>query len=248
MDYSEISWIFLAFLSGGILKGILGVGVPVVMVPILTIYFDIQTAVSTMVIPNLITNLWQSYEYKRFIGSKKILFRFTLAGAIGVMTGTVLLVNLQAAYLLLGLSGVILMFIFFRIHKPNWKLSESASKFLVIPCGLIGGALQGAAGVSAPVSVTFLSAMRLDREIFILIISTYFAGMAIIQIPILYSIGLLNIEIMLYSGFTVPIIFAGMLIGNWVSKYINDNLFETIIIGMLLVMAIRLSYRSLTGA
>jgi len=72
--------------------------------------------------------------------------------------------------------------------------------------------------------------------------------MAIIQIPILYSIGLLNIEIMLYSGFTVPIIFAGMLIGNWVSKYINDNLFEKIIIGMLLVMAIRLSYRSLTDA
>ena len=140
------------------------------------------------------------------------------------------------------------MFIFFRINKPNWKLSESASKFLVIPCGLIGGALQGAAGVSAPVSVTFLNAMRLDREIFILIISTYFAGMAIIQIPILYSIGLLNIEIMLYSGFTVPIIFAGMLIGNWVSKYINDNLFEKIIIGMLLVMAIRLSYRSLTDA
>ena len=142
MDYTEISWIFLAFLSGGILKGIIGVGVPVVVVPILTIYFDIQTAVSTMVIPNLITNLWQYYKYKRFLGSKKDLIQFTLAGAVGVIAGTVLLVNLQATYLLSGLSGVILMFIFFRIHKPNWKLTESTSKFLVIPCGLIGGAFQ----------------------------------------------------------------------------------------------------------
>jgi uncharacterized membrane protein YfcA len=247
MNYFDIAWIILAFLFGGALKGTIGVGAPVVVVPILTIFFDIQTAVTTMVIPNLITNLWQTYQYRQCIKSIRFIIKFTLSGALGAAIGTTLLINLNAAPLLLGLSSVIFMFVFFRIQKPNSILSDSVAKLLVIPCGLIGGILQGSAGVSAPVSVTFLNSMKLKRNNFIPIISIYFVSMSLIQIPLLSSIGALNLEYVLYSSLAVPIIFLGMFIGHVTSRYISENSFEKIIIWVLFLMAIKLTHRALTG-
>jgi uncharacterized membrane protein YfcA len=247
MNYSDIAWIILAFLFGGALKGTIGVGAPVVVVPILTIFFDIQTAVMTMVIPNLVTNLWQTYQYRQFIKSIRFVIKFALSGAIGAAIGTTLLISLSPAPLLLGLSSVIFMFVFFRIQKPNSIMSETVTRLLVIPCGLIGGVLQGSAGVSAPVSVTFLNLMKLKRNNFIPIISIYFVSMSLIQIPLLSSTGALTPAYVLYSGLAVPIIFLGMIIGHITSRYISEKAFEKIIIWILFLMAIKLTHRALTG-
>ncbi len=248
MNYTDVSWIALAFLLGGALKGLIGVGAPVVVIPILTIFFDIQTAVTTMVIPNLITNLWQAFQYKQQRNSKKFVIKFAISGAIGAGAGTALLISLSDASLLLGLSSLIFLFLLFRIQQPNWQLSSTAASLLVIPCGLAGGALQGAAGLSAPVSVTFLNLLKLERERFIPIISIYFVSMSVVQIPILYAIKFLDTRIFLYGVLALPIIFAGMAIGGFAAQHFNSKTFEKIILGTLFIMALRLSYRAITGS
>ena len=248
MNYTDIFWIAIAFLLGGTLKGIIGVGAPVIVVPILAIFFDIQTAVTTMVIPNLITNLWQAIRYKAHITSRKFVTQFAISGAIGAGSGTILLLSVSDAPLLLGLSGVIYLFLIFRIRQPQWQLSNTAARFFVIPCGLAGGALQGAAGLSAPVSVTFLNLLKLERERFIPIISIYFVCMSVVQIPSLYAVKLLDTDIILYSFSVLPLIFAGMAIGSFTAQYINSKIFENIILGTLFIMALRLTYRAFTGS
>ena len=62
MNFTDFSWIALAFLFGGTLKGIAGVGTPVEVVAILAIFIDMQATVTTMVIPNIVTNLWQARQ------------------------------------------------------------------------------------------------------------------------------------------------------------------------------------------
>ena len=248
MNYTDIFGIAIAFLLGGTLKGIIGVGAPVIVVPILAIFFDIQTAVTTMVIPNLITNLWQALRYKAHITSRKFVTQFAISGAIGAGIGTVLLLSVNDAPLLLGLSGVIYLFLIFRIRQPQWQLSSTAARIFVIPCGLAGGALQGAAGLSAPVSVTFLNLLKLERERFIPIISIYFVCMSLVQIPSLYAVKLLDTDIILYSFSVLPLIFAGMAIGSFTAQHINSKIFENIILGTLLIMALRLTYRAFTGS
>ena len=57
LDFFSFAAIFLAFALGGILKGATGAGTPVIAIPVLTIFFDVQLAVIIMVMPNLISNL-----------------------------------------------------------------------------------------------------------------------------------------------------------------------------------------------
>ena len=190
----------------------------------------------------------EALRYKAHITSKKFVIQFAVSGAIGAGTGTALLLSVRDAPLLLGLSGVIYLFLIFRIQQPQWQLSNTAAKILVIPCGLVGGTLQGAAGLSAPVSVTFLNLLKLERERFIPIISIYFVCMSLVQIPSLYAVKLLDTGIILYSFLVLPLIFAGMAIGSLTAQHINSKIFENIILGTLLIMALRLTYRAITGS
>jgi len=55
------------------------------------------------------------------------------SGAVGAGVGTVLLIRLSDAPLLMGLSSLIFLFLLFRLQKPKWQISGNATKLLVIP-------------------------------------------------------------------------------------------------------------------
>ena len=148
----------------------------------------------------------------------------------------------------MGLSSLIFLFLLFRLQKPKWQISGNATKLLVIPCGFLGGTLQGAAGLSAPVSVTFLNLIKLERESFIAIISIYFVSMSVVQIPILYRIKFLDMRVFFYGAVALPIVFVGMAIGGFAAQQLNSKIFEKIIQGILFIMALSLTYRAISGS
>ena len=47
---------------------------------------------------------------------------------------------------------------------PTWKLNYSKAKKLVFFMGSGGGVLQGEVGLSAPISLSVLNSMQLDRN------------------------------------------------------------------------------------
>jgi uncharacterized membrane protein YfcA len=54
-----------AFFTGGILKGATGAGAPIIAIPILTFLFDVPTAVASFTLPNLLSNLWQGWHFRK---------------------------------------------------------------------------------------------------------------------------------------------------------------------------------------
>jgi len=70
---------FLMFVVGGVVKGTLGVGLPLVVVPLLSLLFDAPMAIGLLVLPVLVSNGLQAIEGGRLIFALK---RFgTLIGA-----------------------------------------------------------------------------------------------------------------------------------------------------------------------
>ena len=61
IDIQTLIIVGLAFAMGGILKGATGVGAPLIAVPVMTSFVDIRFAVAVFVVPNLVTNLIQSW-------------------------------------------------------------------------------------------------------------------------------------------------------------------------------------------
>ncbi len=189
----------LTFAIAGIIKGAIGSGVPVVVVPVLTMLYDVKLAIAVLVAPNLFSNALQVWQYRQHLLPLRFLLSFAVAGGAGIVLGTWGLVVLSPTLLSLGVAAAILLYLIIKLAKRTAALPFTVAKRIVLPVGLLAGVLQGAAGMSAPASVTFLNAMRLERPVFIGSISVFFVAITLVQIPALLSAGILTWERSLYS-------------------------------------------------
>jgi uncharacterized protein len=244
-DLSSALVILAALFLGGLLKGATGAGAPVVAVPVMAAFFDVRLAVIIMVIPNLASNLWQLRRYRAHHLAGGFALRLAGAGAAGAAIGTVLLATLPVAALTLLLAGVIILYIALRLVMPQFRLSLAAARCVVLPLGLAGGVLQGAGGISAPISVSLLNAMRLERPVFIATISAFFAAMSAVQLPLLVGYGLMTPVLLALSGAALAALFAGMPVGAWLAQRLSARAFDRVVLGLLCVLAARLIYVAL---
>ena len=59
MDALSITIVMLVFLLAGGVKGVVGLGLPTVAVALLSAVFGLEAALPLLVIPSLVTNVWQ---------------------------------------------------------------------------------------------------------------------------------------------------------------------------------------------
>ena len=229
-----------AFALGGVLKGATGAGAPLLAVPLLAMLYDIRLAVALFTLPGLIPNIWQGWAYRRHLPPYGLVFGFALGGAVGAAVGTAMLVSLSSDLLMLGVAAAVLVYVAFRLARPDWALGMRAAVRLATPMGFVGGVLQGAAGLSAPVSITFMNAIRMERGAFISAISVFFAMMAAIQIPLLVAWGVLTpVRAVLSAGALVPLL-AAMPLGAALARRLSRTAFDRIILGLLTLIALRI--------
>ena len=213
-DTITIIAILVAFALGGILKGATGAGAPIVTIPVIAAFYDVRIAVIIMVVPNLLTNIGQLYQFRKTILPSFFTVSFALGGGI-------------------------------KLIVPSWKLIYEKATKLVFIMGAAGGVLQGTAGLSAPVSITFLNAMKLERNQFIPTISVYFGVMSIFQMPTLYYYDLLNFEIIAASLISTLVLLSFMPLGSWIAKSISKENFDKITLILLAFIALRIIYINL---
>ena len=244
-DLITIIAIFTAFALGGILKGATGAGAPIITIPVIAAFYDVRIAVIIMVIPNLLTNIGQLYQFRKTILPSFFTVSFALGGGIGAFLGTILLVSLPIKILTLSVAIIVIVYILLKIAVPSWKLVYGKAKKLVFIMGAGGGILQGSAGLSAPISITFLNSMKLERNQFIPTISVYFGVMSIFQMPTLYYYDFLNIEIIIVSIMSTIVLMCFMPLGSWIAKSISKETFDKVTLILLGFIALRIIYLNL---
>jgi uncharacterized membrane protein YfcA len=244
-DSITIIAILIAFALGGILKGATGAGAPIITIPVIAAFYDVRVAVIIMVIPNLLTNIGQLYQFRKTILPSFFTVSFALGGGIGAFIGTILLANLSIKILTLSVAFIVLVYILLKLIVPSWKLIYKKATKLVFIMGAAGGVLQGTAGLSAPISITFLNAMKLERNQFIPTISVYFGVMSIFQMPTLYYYDFLNFEIIIASLISTIVLLCFMPIGSWIAKSVSKENFDKITLILLAFIAVRIIYLNL---
>jgi uncharacterized membrane protein YfcA len=242
LDYDPVTFavIFAALALGGTIKGATGAGAPVVAIPVMAAFYDVRFAVVMMALPSLITNLVQLKKYHSAHLPEHFALKYGVCGAVGTFLGTAILVTLPVEALTLLIAGLVVAYILLRVARPGFQVGWAAARILVWPVGLVSGVLQGAAGLSAPVSVSFLNALRIPREAFIVTISSLFAGMGIAQVPALMGFGLLTWDRMLLSLVALVPLMGFMPVGNWLGKRLPPAAFDRLVLILLTLLAIRL--------
>jgi len=239
--------VFLAIVGlalGGLLKGATGAGAPIIAVPVMALYFGAPVAVAVFAVPNLFGNVWQAWRFRHRQLPSRFMLLYAGGGALGTLLGTVLLVSLPADLMTLAIAIAVLLYVGFRLSRPAWVLAYPLAEKLSPIAGALGGTLFGATGLSAPVTLSFLNAMKLDRQQFIATVTVFFTMTGVVQIPLLFWYGIMDWQRFAISAGALIPIFAFMPLGNWLARHLSRELFDRIILAVLTVIALRLLWQS----
>lgn len=233
-------WAILSLALGGILKGATGAGVPIVAIPALTMVYGVDFAVAVLVMPNLVANLWQGWTYRNDALPPRFIWLFAGGGMVGAGVGTWLLANLPGGALSLTVALAVYAYIGFRLLRPGWSIPYALGLGLAGPVGVAGGVLQGASGLSAPVSITFLNTLALSRICFMGTVSIFFVAMSLVQIPALAAVGLLSWERLLISCGALVLASLFFPVGTWLGARISSAAFDKAVLVLLGLIATRI--------
>lgn len=245
LDAVTLVAILAALALGGLVKGATGAGTPIVAVPVMAAFYDVRLAVVVMVVPNLVSNFWQMRRFRRARLPRDFARTFAIGGAVGAALGTGLLAVLPEAALALLIAGAVALYVLLRLVRPDLRLAFATARAMVLPVGTAAGVLQGAAGISGPISVSFLSAMRLERPVFIATVSAFFVAMSAVQLLALVAVGLMTPGRLALSVVAILPVLAAMPLGNWVGGRLSARVFDRIILTLLTVMSARLAWSAL---
>lgn len=240
MDIASLILAFAGIALGGFLKGATGAGAPVVGVPVLALIFNVPMAVAIFSVLNLCTNIWQSWAFRKDATDRHFVWVFAGTGAVGAVLGSVLLAALPVPLLMASLALVVYGYIALRLARPDWHLPRDKGRRFGPYVGFVGGVMQGAGGLSAPVSVTFLNALNLTRSEFIATISVFFLSMSAVQIPTLAALGILTMDRVLLAMAALVPMFIGISIGSFSARFLSKRAFDRVVLAMLTVIATKL--------
>lgn len=241
----EIAIIALCLAGGGLLKGATGAGAPILAIPALAAFFDVRFAVIVMLVPNLCTNLWQALRFRAHLLGWDFMLPLLAGGLLGAALGTLALKAFDPDILSLAVAVAVLGYVVVRLSRPDWTLAMGTGRLLSAPAGVLAGMLQGGAGLSAPVSITFLNALRLPRESFIASISSLFVAFSVVQIAVAEANGLIHQYELFYSAFALLPVSLAMPLGARIARRIEAKTLDRLILALLALLAVKLMVEAL---
>lgn len=145
----------------GFLKGTIGVGMPVVAVPLLSLFIDVKSAALLLSMPLILSNLPQALEGGK-TGRRLAQLMPVILGMIpGIFLGVRVLLaadakvaEVIAGLVLMGVGGVTLL-------APKLQLQSRLILPTAITFGFFGGILGGIAAMPGPLVFIFLLAKGL---------------------------------------------------------------------------------------
>lgn len=237
-------WCTFAFLMAGSVKGILGIGVPVVSVSLLSLAIEVPTAVALLPVPILLSNLYQAL----FGGQVRSTFRrfgvLIVALIIGTFVGARILVEMDQRTLI-GIVGTAVLVFAVSAHFPrHMRLGKRGERWLAVPVGFLAGLLGGMTTFFGPPLIMFLFALNLEKDEFVGTISTVYLCAAVPLALALGMFGVMGTQQFLWSTIAAAPLFLGVLLGQWLRNRISQSAFRRGLLLMLLVVGVRLIYRA----
>jgi uncharacterized membrane protein YfcA len=151
-----------AFLAAGLVKGMVGLGLPAVAMALLGLVMPPAEAVSLLVVPVVITNIWQLYAGPRLGAVTRRFATLLVASCAGVPLGIGLLVH--GAHANVALGAVLAAYGAIGLAAPHFVIPGRVERWCSPLVGFATGAITGATGVGAIPLAPYLSALDLDKD------------------------------------------------------------------------------------
>ncbi len=239
--------VFATFLFAGTIKGTIGIGLPTIILGLLSQILDPRFAIAMLLIPALVSNSWQVYRSKIKIDKLLRLWPFALPMMIGIWIFS-RFAQLIPANLSLALIGIaIILFVLTTWFSRFPPIPKRLDRLFQVTFGSIAGVMGGLTAIWAPPMVIYLLAARISKDELV-------GSMGILLVlgllPLIigyWQNGLFSQSVMLASAIMTIAVVTGFTLGEALRKRLDTEQFRNILLLFFLLMGANLLRRGLLG-
>ncbi len=239
-DYLTLTYILFGLVLSGSVKGIFGIGFPVVAMAILPLFITPITAITVIALPIVVTNIQQLFSEKEW---KHVIFKYRYM-AISMMLASFLssqiLTQISVDLITAVIGFALALFAIYSLS--NFTLPITSRPIWQIFAGASSGLLSGMTGIQSTAIIYFAS-LSISRNEFVGAVGYIFlvGGLGL-------SIGLINNNLLNSNSAVISVVailfsVVGFKIGSLLRPYISSILFKKMLFVVMLLIGIKQIYQ-----
>jgi len=224
--------IAIAFLAAGC-QSLTGFGFALVMVPLLSLVWDVKLAVVTSTVLSTAAVLPLLVEVRGHVQPCKVAL-LLLGSFLGVPAGILLLDRIDADTLKVLVAAVVIAASLILYLAPSLTLSGPGGVPSVM-VGILSGVLRASTSMGGPPLVLYVISREPDVEEFRSTILAVFLPTSLLTFVGLAVAGWMTGEVLAASAAALPALAVGLLAGAWLRRRVSQGLFRTLVLAFLVL-------------
>jgi uncharacterized membrane protein YfcA len=225
--------LFVVFVFGGVVKGVTGVGLPLVLVPLATQFVQVPIAVALVSVSMVATNIVQSAEGGHTAKAVRHLLPIIMPLAVGAMVGTHLLISIDRRRLNLVVGISFLLLALLLLCLPRLRITHRTARWSGPVVGFGAGVLGGMSAIFGPPMIAFMVSTGVDPDTFVKHMAILALTAATTMLLVLGGSGAMSGGDFLMSAAALIPIQLGMPLGRWLRNRIKPNWFRILVLVVL---------------
>lgn len=224
------------FLAAGVVKGVVGMGLPTLSLALLTLTVDLTSAMALMLVPSFVTNVYQAVTGGNVLKTLSRCAPFLLMAALAVWAGAHALVwvDLPLLSALLGIS--LIAYSAVSLVGRELRLAPSSRWWAGPALGAANGILTGMTGSFVFPGVMYLQSIGLSRNELIQAMGMLFTISTVALGLSLNRFSLIPTDLAVQSIVAVVPAIIGMNFGARIRDRIPEALFRTLFFTALILI------------
>jgi uncharacterized membrane protein YfcA len=164
LDLFELAIVTAVFVLAGMVKGVIGLGLPTIAMGLLGALMTPSQAAAILVVPALLTNVWQMWDGPALKILLQRLWPMLVCALLGTLPAAGILTKANVRLTTALLGGALVVYALIGLIGVRFNVSRRTEPVLGPLVGLTTGLINGATGIFVVPGVPYVQALNLGRD------------------------------------------------------------------------------------
>lgn len=237
--------VIIIFIAAGLVKGVTGMGLPTVAMGLLGTFMPLPVAAALLIIPSLVTNVWQLFSGPAFMALWSRLWLMMLCIVAGTLAGSTFLISIDAGVSGFLLGAALIVYATYALYAPVFNVPKKHERWLSPTIGASTGIITGATGVFVMPVVPYLQTLNFSKDELVQALGLSFTVSTLALAAGLYAQDAYHLNQLSLSLFSVLPALIGMWLGQKIRSKISTKTFRKCFLLFLILLGLELTLRPL---
>ncbi|MDQ2819040.1 MAG: sulfite exporter TauE/SafE family protein [Pseudomonadota bacterium] len=244
MTAAHVASIVLVFFLAGLVKGVVGLGLPTLSMALLALWMAPAQAAALLIVPSLVTNLWQLKPWGALGPVFKRIAPMQVGIVIGTLAGAWALGAPSGTWASMALGIALIAYALWTLAGIHLAVNPGTERWLGPVIGALTGAISSATGVFVIPAVPYLQALGLTRDELMQAMGISFTVATLALAATLSVSAHYSAATLVTSALALLPALVGMAAGERLRKVLSPLLFKRIFMGALLLLGAQMVARA----